>query len=226
MASIAQVTRELVSRQPFLEDALARGIINYNALAEELRPKIEERVGRKVQPASISMSLRRLSQTVKKNQFERIEKHLQEFVGSDTTIKYDLFELTIRFNSNEDPSEVIGRLYESGRYSSNDFLSLTKGTSELSIIANLKHRDFIKKLVNPKSIKSEVLGLAALSVFIPEDSLQIPGLFYYFTKALTTEGINIIELISTFSEIQFIVDEPDVLETSKIIRSLIRTGIV
>jgi len=222
VSSIAQITRELVARQPFLEDALAKGIINYNSLAEELKPKVEKILGTTVQATSIAMSLRRHSRSVKHNLIDRVEKRLKEFVGSDTTIKYDLFEITLKLRTDEDPSELISKLYEKDRYRSADYISLTKGISELSIIANIRHRDFIRSVIPTDRIKCEVLGLAALSVFIPEDSLQIPGFFYYFTKAITMEGVNIIELISTFSEIQFIIEEPDVLETSRIVRSLIQ----
>lgn len=50
---------QLIKHQPFVEDALARKIINYSALAEDYQSVIEKMLGKPVNNGSIIMALRR-----------------------------------------------------------------------------------------------------------------------------------------------------------------------
>ena len=42
---------------------------------------------------------------------------------------------------------------------------------------------------------------------IPEDSIEVSGLYYLFTKSLAWENISIVDVISTYTEMTFIVKE-------------------
>lgn len=223
MVSVAEAAREIIKNRPFLEDALARNIINYNSLAIEIEDEIAKMVYPKiVKTTSISMALRRIGERYKESYDGKIEKELREFTDSETTIKYDLFEITIDLDFKVDLSKLVTDIYLNIQADRNDFLSIIKGRRELTIITQIKYLKIIRKICSGYAIKKEIFDLAALSLNIPEDSLVTPGLFYYFTKALTLEGINIIELVSTFSEMQFILEEHVVNDASRIIRKMIR----
>lgn len=43
MISTSEVVQSIIQKSPLLEDGLARGIINYSALARDLRPQIEKK---------------------------------------------------------------------------------------------------------------------------------------------------------------------------------------
>ena len=59
MKTIANCVESILISQPFLEEALARGIINYSALAEELNPTVSEILKKPVKSGAIMMALRR-----------------------------------------------------------------------------------------------------------------------------------------------------------------------
>ncbi|RMG38051.1 MAG: hypothetical protein D6732_05625 [Methanobacteriota archaeon] len=223
MVSVAEITRELVKSKPFLEDALIRGIINYNALAEELLPQVQERYTEgSVKLATISMALRRLGEQLSTQHIAQIQKKLGEFASSDMVIKYDLFEITVEISSAKDLGKTLSKLYQIVPITPNSFLSVTQGTSETTVITQSHYRHEIMELFNNFTLISKIDNLAALSLRIPETSAENPGLFYYITKTLAMDGINIVELISTFSEMQLILDEEDVAEASKTIRRLFK----
>jgi len=61
MKTIASCVEEILVSQPFLEDALTRNILNYSALAEELREQISNMLRKPVKSGAIMMALRRYS---------------------------------------------------------------------------------------------------------------------------------------------------------------------
>ena len=70
MVTVSHIVNHLIMEKPFLEDALARGIINYAGLAEELQPIIETEMDKKVKITAIVMALRRHSEKIKKKHFK------------------------------------------------------------------------------------------------------------------------------------------------------------
>ena len=47
MISIPVAVEEVVKKKPFLEGALVDGLINLSALARQIKPEVEERIGRR-----------------------------------------------------------------------------------------------------------------------------------------------------------------------------------
>ena len=59
MVTISNIVKKIVQENPLLYEALARNIINFANLAEELKPEIEKVMGEKVKEQAIIMALRR-----------------------------------------------------------------------------------------------------------------------------------------------------------------------
>ena len=62
MVTVAHLVEKIIERRPFLEEAVARGIVNYAALAEELKPEIDKEMKKDTKPSAIMMAIRRLSE--------------------------------------------------------------------------------------------------------------------------------------------------------------------
>ena len=96
MASIAQIVEELIVQQPFLTDALQRGLLNYGAVADELMPRVQEHTKREVTHAAVMMALRRFAEKL-----ERQALALPTFSeSSNVTIQSNMFELTTTKTNN------------------------------------------------------------------------------------------------------------------------------
>jgi len=225
MLTVAQATREIISQRPFIEDALTQGIINYNSLAKIISEEVVFKTGKSnIKETTISMALRRIGEQYKTNITTKTVSKIKDFLGSDTSLRYDLFEITYPMTGKVDFAKVISKIFDGITVSPNDFLSVTKGRSEVTIITNARNKSKVRSVFNNLVPKNETHNLAALTITIPEDSLEVPGLFYFFTKALTMEGINIVELISTFSEMQFVLEEDFIADAARIIRNLVKSA--
>ena len=72
MPTIAHIAEKMVERKPFIEEAMAQGVINYASLAQILQPEIEKELKKKVKTSAVMMALRRTSE--KLQEFHWIQK--------------------------------------------------------------------------------------------------------------------------------------------------------
>ena len=215
MVTIAHLVENNVERKPFLEEALAKGIINYAALAEELAPGIEKALKKKVKPAAVMMALRRLAEKLEK----RSSKQKIYFRESDITIKSDLLEITVL----KSPTIIanIRKVYDMIDFSGGDILTITHGLHEITIISNKRYKQKIQSILEKETIVKMLTGLSSLTIKIPIEALETAGLFYIVTKALNWENINITEIVSTLTEMTLIVREADVGHAFGVLKGVI-----
>ena len=216
MVTVSHLAEKIVERKPFLEEALAKGIINYVALAEILRPEIEKELKKEVKTSAIMMSLRRLSEKLEKNFIKQARIRFKE---TDITIKSNLFEITVLKSSVIISN--IKRLYDLIDFSRGDFLTITHGIYEITIISNKKHKNKIERILEEEKIVKIIDNLSSLTIKIPIEAVEQIGLFYIVTKALNWENINIIEIVSTLTEMTFILKEDDISQAFNILKKLI-----
>jgi len=215
MVTIAHLVEKMIERKPFLEEALSKGIINYGALADLVKPEVEQELKQEVKHSAVMMALRRYSEKAKHKLFRKI-KFRDE---TDINLRSDLVEITVV--KTPDAGDLIKKLYEFIDYKKGDFISIVQGIHEISIITNKKHESNFVKCLQKKEIKSIIKELSSLTINIPEDSTKIIGLFYVITRALSWENISIIEIVSTWSEMTYILKTEDAPFAFKVIKQVI-----
>lgn len=204
MVTVSHLVGNIVKDKPFLEEALRRGIINYVALAEELQPHIEKDLGKKVKTSAIMMALRRLNDSLQK---KGIIKNELIFRSDDISIRSPLFEITILKSNNS--INNIRKIYDITDFARGDMITITHGIYEITIIASSRLAKKIEKILENEHVIKTIASLGALTVKIPMNSTETVGMFYNVTKILNWENINIIEIVSTLTEMTFILKEDD-----------------
>ena len=217
MVTIAHIVEKIIEEKPFLQEALSRGIVNHAALAEELRPEIEKELKKKIKFSAINMAIRRLSEKLEQT-FVSKAKFDKE---TDITIKSNLIEITI-FRI-ENIQNYIKKLYNIVDFKKGDFLTITQGLHEVMIITNDRYEKKILDLFPKKIVKKKIRDLSSLTINIPEEAVETIGLFYIVTRALNWENINIVDIVSTFTEMTFIVKEDDTSRSFNILKKLTKS---
>ena len=64
MVTVSHIVKKIVSEQAFVEEGLANGIISVGNLAEQIQPKIERELNKKIKIPAIVMALRRYSDKI------------------------------------------------------------------------------------------------------------------------------------------------------------------
>ena len=73
------------------------------------------------------------------------------------------------------------------------------------LITNKKYKQKILELFHKKSIKFVIDYLCSITINIPIQVMETVGLFYIVTRALNWENVNIIDIVSTSTEMTFII---------------------
>jgi len=202
MVTITHLTKKLVEENIMLEDYLSRGLINYIALAEKLKPRIEKELGKKIKVSSIAMALRRASEKAKQKQGKNYS-----LKNCDLTLKGNLCDITVY----KSPAlfAKLKKLYEIVDYNKGDILNIIHGNYDVSIITNESFEKKLKNMLDGEKILNSEKNLVALTVKFGDFFMHIPGVTYSLLKQLVAENINLIEILSSLVEVTFIIDKKD-----------------
>jgi aspartokinase len=214
MPSIARAVEDNIRKKPFIEQALSRGIINYASLADELMPVLEKELGKKVKHSAVMMALRRLAEKLEHNKVNEISFTYDGSIQVRDGITEFTIEKTPRTLS------LIEKLIAKIDYSKGDFMTVTQGIHEITILIDSKNSPWINKRV--KTNHTRIDDLSSLTLFVPESAKKNPGFFYIITKELAWENININEIVSTENELSLIVASDDVPRVFSIIQNLLK----
>jgi hypothetical protein len=199
MITVPDLVEEYVLNSIFLDENLKAGIINYTAFARQIAPYIKKRTLKNVNLGSIVMALRRLSKKM-----GRIDAQAIKYRLNNLTVRSDLIELT--YLNSETIIEKHEKLINKIKNKQESFLTFTKGVYETTIILNSKMKDQILTIFNDEKMISIFENLTAITVRLPQNSIEIPGVHYNILKKLAWEKISIVESVSTFTEFSVILE--------------------
>ena len=203
MKTIATCVEEILISQPFLEDALTRNILNFSALAEELREPISKMLRKTVKSGAIMMALRRYSppkEMANKIKLNNVLKNL-----GDITVRSDISDYTFK-NSN---SLVHGhsKMLEVIKEDPHVFYTFTRGVHESNVLITSALKQYIEESYKDEICTTVQDNLSAITIGLPKENTKIAGLYYQFFKRLAWEGIALYEVVSTTNEFTILVED-------------------
>ena len=202
MVTISHLVGKIVSSRPILHDAMEQGIISYGNLAEQLVPEIKEELGKDVRQSAVVMALRRYAENIQK-----VHVKPKFDYNSEIIMKTNLCDISVR----KSPSlfSKLKKVYSIVNYEKGDALNVIHGNYEVSIVSNMRYLDKIKKELKGEKILNIEQDLVSLSLSFSGDFLHTPGIISTAARKLNWENVNIYELVSTISELTFIVNKKD-----------------
>ncbi len=205
MVTVAHIVGKLIRDEPIIEDALAKDLFNYSKLAAYFHPKVEKEMGKQVKLSAIVMAIARQSEKIREDYEGMISR--KTFALAELAVRSGIAEITIQ----KSPScfENLSDLYRIVDLSSGDVLNINIGGSEVSIIFTERYMDEFKKELRNEKIKMELKGLSEIAIRFPKDYLYEPGFIYSITRHFAWYGINIVEIVSTLSELILVVKSED-----------------
>ncbi|HOI45042.1 MAG TPA: aspartate kinase [Candidatus Aminicenantes bacterium] len=215
MITIPEAVERIVRKSPFLEEGLTMKIFNLSALARLIRPDVEKHVMKDVQDGAIIVALSRLSRRIQK----RIRQTKSAFrTAPDLIVRSNLFEMT--FAASETlPLNQKRLLDRTARYP-NAFVTLTHGINETTLIAGRDLEAAISANFKDEKLIKKIVGLSSVTLMLPKNTAQTPGVYSHVLKALAMEGINVIEVVSTLNEFTIILEDKDIDSSFSIIKRL------
>ncbi len=202
MIKISEVVQELVNRDDFAKVALGRGIINFSQYARELHPHVEAKIMQPVSLQTIVVSLTRIA-----TMFETQQKHQFSATLVSLSVQTDLVQ--VAFERTVEYVDRIRKTYAQYISSSRNFSAMTEGVHEITIIGERASISTIAKKLQPLVPIFQATDLAGVTVKFPLDYFEIPNVIYSFLSKLAIQSINLYEIVSTPSELTFIIHKKD-----------------
>lgn len=216
MVTVSKIVEKLVMEKPFLQEALSRGVINNAALAQEILPTVQKEYGKKVKFSAVNMAIRRLAEKLN-GSFVETARFGQ---GSDVSARSDLFSITLY--KTEVVQKKLNSIYGLVSLNKGDLLTVTQGLHEVMIISNNRHKKRILEHFASREKKRVIDGLGCVTVGIPEESVDTVGLFYVVTRAINWANINIVDIVSTLTEMTFVIEEDAVPRAFEILVEVVK----
>jgi hypothetical protein len=217
MKTIAACVESIVLEQPFLEEGLSQGIINYSALAEVLQNQVSKTLAKPVKTGAIMMALRRFkdSLTVSKPYYG-LNTLLAQL--GDITLRSNLSDFTFKnsetlINSQSDILKTIEKR-------NHIFYTFTRGILESNIIISSTEKDAVLKSFKNEDCLAIKENLSAISLLLPKQNTKVAGLYYQILKRLAWQNVSLYEVISTTNEFTIVIEDVFVDNAFSIIKNL------
>jgi hypothetical protein len=204
MVTVSHLVKKIVSENTFLLEAMCKNLISYGNLAEQLKPEIERELQKKVKESAIIMALRRYEE-----ELQDFDKKIKKFkFQGEIIVRTNIIDFNIVKSSNL--LNKIKNLYSLVNFGKGDTLNIILGSNEVSIVTNEKYKNKLPNFLKGEKILNKEFDLVALTiVFEGKNFLTTPGVIFTAIRKLAWEQINIYEIVSTMTELTFILGKKD-----------------
>jgi len=210
------IVEEIIKKSPFLEEALAEGIINLSSLSRQIKAEIDEQLHKDVQIGAIVMALKRLSPKFDPNLKLRVKRVISKL--GDITVRSKITYYT--FENSETIIEKQAELLRRLKGKKDTFFAFSQGVYETTIILSDSEHNDIDNLFKQETSVQETSGLSSSTIKLPSENSDVSGIYYFILKKIAWEGINILDLISTTHEFTIIVNDESVDRAFSILKNL------
>ena len=216
MKTIASVVENYIKTKPFLSTALSQGIINLTSLSRQIQPEIELALQKEARSGAIVMALKRISDNMEFLSTHKIVKVLKGI--GDITVRSSLVDYSFKI------SETLLSAQASFLAQVNDnkeaFYTSPRGVSESNIVISSTMKHLVSIYFENEVLLEKSENLSSVTIKLPTENVDIPGIYYFIFQRLSWEGVNIRQVISTSNEFTILVDEDSVNTAFKVIKDL------
>jgi len=207
MATVARQVREYIAGHPSITDALKMDIVNYSALArricKELGIRREEAVLAACRRYPVE-KLRGYSEDAIRRMLKKSQVQTRTKVAAITVVEgVDVLQRL---------GDVVEELLDENKVCR--LLQVSRGTV---IIVDDTSVSRVTKKLRPEHIISVARGLVEIAVTSPETIEKTPGLLAFLSGALASQGINIVEEMSCYTDTIFILDRKDMTRAMEVL---------
>ena len=213
MITVSQAVEKIIRRSRYLYEAMSKDLINASSLARYIKPEVEKLVFKDVTISSIIMAVTRLQKTLPSGYKQiRIFKEAPDMiVRSNLTLIY--------VNNSADILQKLSTIEKTSKTFQKKAL-FTYGRIETIILTNKINLQNIKTILKKEETSQIFPSVSSITIHLPKEAVLNTGIFYFFIKSLAWEGINILDVLSTETELTLIFETKDINKAFEVMQSL------
>jgi aspartokinase len=102
------------------------------------------------------------------------------------------------------------RLLDEIKSSGDFFVTITQGVHETTTIVNSSLKKRLEEIFRGETLVKKIDDLAAITIRLTGEMVYLPGVHYNILKQLAWHNINVIEVVSTYTEFNIILQKKEV----------------
>ncbi|KAB8155895.1 aspartate kinase [Kordia sp. TARA_039_SRF] len=216
MKTISSIVEEYIKTKPFLSSALSQGIINLTSLSRLIKPEIEHQLGKEVKNGAIVMALKRLSSELEFRVTHRVLKFVRNI--GEITVRSSLNDYTFKVSETLLKNQASFMSQIEGL--NTVFYTSSRGVNESNIVVSSEVAELVASAFKNEILLEKQENLSSITVKLPKDNVNVPGIYYFIFQRLSWEGVNIYEVISTTNEFTILVNDEQIDKAFTVIKNL------
>lgn len=218
MITTAQIVEKILSRSPFMKEAIHDGLVNVSSLARKIQPEVEQILKKPVRPGAIIMAINRLH--IDKN--FKYQNRLRAYIAKlgDLIVKTDLIIFT--FSNTKTLSSAQLALFNQINSDIDAFCTFSQGVSERTLLVNEHIEGLVEDYFQKEVLISKMSRLSSITIKLAQKSTEISGIYYYILKQLAWEDIALVEVLSTTNEFTLIMEDSYVEQSISLLMNMKR----
>ncbi|HKM09187.1 MAG TPA: ACT domain-containing protein [Candidatus Methanomethylophilaceae archaeon] len=213
--SLAEKTRAYIDTHPSIKDSVAKGLVNYSALAR----RIMKDTGIDNEEA-VMIACRRYA-----SKLGTSSNHEIDILSVLKDSRLEMRTKTCIITAKNDWSVLhkMDNLFKD-LWNENSIMQVIQSASAITIIADKMLKDRILDTVGRFNIIKVRENLVEIVVKSPEKIVDTTGVIAYLITNLSDAGINIEETVSCYTDTIFIVDEEDMINAYSVLTKSIQSA--
>lgn len=216
MMTIPNAVEMIIKKKPFLESALIDGIVNLSALSRQIKPRLEEMLGKEVNDGAIIMALNRLVPKLEMVSVMKF-KSIMENIG-DIIVRSNLVDFS--FVNSKSMHRCQAELLDRIKTKHDVFCTFSQGISETTLVVSSSIAPIVSEVFAEEELVAQYEHLSSITIKLPKENSVYPGVYYYIFKKLAWDNINVVDVISTTSEFTIIVEDANIHKAFSILMEI------
>ncbi len=214
MVTIARVVEKIVMENPSLEIALSKDLISYSKLARYLKEEVKKELRKDVKDSAIIVAIKRLQEKAAKT-YEKPG----EFSARSLTTYSNLMEVAVITSSGL--PQKIQRIYSFPELGEGAILNISEGINQTVFVFSENLEKKVCGGLEGEKMLVKKKGISQISISFGKQMFETPGFLVYVLKELSWNGINVIEVVSTYTELNIMVESKVLTKAYKILEGLL-----
>lgn len=199
MMKISTIVQDIMDNDDLLKSLAARGLLNYMAYARSIQRDVEAKAFKEIQLGSVTAAVARYVNELKPIDLPS-EKDIQQ-ISLQTNLE------GVTYERSEEVSKKIQAIYNEIKVDNKTYITITQGINEITIIAENSVIDIFRQKLKSYSTIYDISEIVGITVKFGLKYMSIPNLFYLLIRKLALRNINIVEIVSTATELTFIINK-------------------
>jgi len=213
--SVAKTVKDIVLSRPPIKECLILDVINYSALARVILKELEKK-NIKTSTGAVKMALIRIGEELRKER-ALFENKIRSVVAKTVIeLQSDLTVITANKQAVLRKIERLSKVMEEAR-----FFQLTQGVDTFTLVLSSEEKEKVLELIRPEEIVELIEEQTAIILISPEEIIETPGIMAVMTSTLSSNGVNITQVISCHKDTIFVLDRKNAPKAYQILEDII-----